>query len=193
MSSIQEQMSDIQISGQLLGFIFKDGYKLKYLRIKVSEREYWFKVPKSLRQSLDPSIQVGCFLEIQGMAKLSRKTGKLTLIADFIQVISSETPQDTLETSEFSPSPKVAKKSRILVCQKSDCWKRGGKAICEKLQQELRECGLSETVTLQKTGCLKKCKKGPNVVVLPDKVHYPQFNPEEVPYLVQKHYLEASV
>ena len=36
-------MVPFQVVGQFLGFVLKDGYKVKYLRISVDKREYWFK------------------------------------------------------------------------------------------------------------------------------------------------------
>jgi NADH:ubiquinone oxidoreductase subunit E len=188
MSSQKWQESTVAVTGQLIGFIFKDGYKLKYLRMNVAEREYWFKVPKELRHSLDSAIQSGCFLEIQGTAKTHRKNGKLELTADAVTLISQEQAQHPPTTPSGKKAKKEKNKGKILICQKSDCWKRGGKKICEKLQQELSDRGLDETITVQKTGCLKKCKKGPNIVVLPEKAHYPLFKPQQVSSVLEKHF-----
>ncbi len=183
MSSLSVQGSQFCLVGQLLGFVIKDGHKLKYLRMTVSEREYWIKVPKELRESLDSSIQPQCYLEIIGLGKVSRKTGKLELKAEEIRFIS--------ENEEPQKQPKIlnaTQKSKILICQKSDCWQRGGKQICQKLQQEIQDRGLSESVTIKTTGCLKQCKKAPNLVVLPDKAHYHRFTPQAVDQLLEKHF-----
>ncbi|MGK7931402.1 MAG: (2Fe-2S) ferredoxin domain-containing protein [Microcystaceae cyanobacterium] len=188
MTSNKWQESTVSITGQLIGFILKDGYKLKYLRMNISEREYWFKVPKELRQSFDPAIQSGCFLEIQGMARTHRKNGKLELTADSVAIISQAQAENPSTLPSAKKGKKGKNKGKILICQKSDCWKRGGKKICAKLQQELSDRGLGETVTVQKTGCLKKCKKGPNIVVLPEKAHYPLFKTQEVGSVVEKHF-----
>jgi (2Fe-2S) ferredoxin len=77
--------------------------------------------------------------------------------------------------------------AKILICQKSDCRKRGGDAVCKALQQELEQRGLKEQVTLEKTGCLKKCKSGPNLVILPDKTRYSKVEPEAIPVLIEQH------
>ncbi|XZO01932.1 MAG: (2Fe-2S) ferredoxin domain-containing protein [Microcoleus sp.] len=60
----------------------------------------------------------------------------------------------------------------FLVCQKSDCQKRGSGAVCKALENALNCSGLAGEVIVQKTGCLKQCKAGPNIVVMPDKTRY---------------------
>ncbi|MDJ0564934.1 MAG: (2Fe-2S) ferredoxin domain-containing protein, partial [Microcystis sp. M49629_WE12] len=49
MSKSVTAMVPFQVVGQFLGFVLKDGYKVKYLRISVDKREYWFKPEKTLR------------------------------------------------------------------------------------------------------------------------------------------------
>ncbi|MFN5303279.1 MAG: (2Fe-2S) ferredoxin domain-containing protein [Pseudanabaena sp.] len=59
----------------------------------------------------------------------------------------------------------------ILICQKSDCWQSGGKEIYQRLEEELRDRGLSNRVQIQKTGCQKRCKQATNLVIMPNKAH----------------------
>ncbi|MBD2483743.1 (2Fe-2S) ferredoxin domain-containing protein [Planktothrix sp. FACHB-1365] len=104
--------------------------------------------------------------------------------------------QEDYKTSEICPSvipgepvqQPAVKPAKILICQKSDCRKRGGDAICTLLQQELAQRGLEDQVTIQKTGCLKKCKAGPNLVMLPDKTRYSKVEPEKIPALIEQHF-----
>lgn len=83
--------------------------------------------------------------------------------------------------------------TKILVCQKSDCQKRGGAAICKALENALKARGLEEQVTVQGTGCLKQCKAAPNIVVMPDKTRYSRIKPAEVPAIVDKHFAVVKV
>jgi (2Fe-2S) ferredoxin len=83
--------------------------------------------------------------------------------------------------------------TKILVCQKSDCQKRGGAAVCKALENALNARGLEEQVTVQGTGCLKQCKAGPNIVVMPDKTRYSRIKPAEVPAIVDKHFAVVKV
>lgn len=110
-------------------------------------------------------------------------------------ILYSPIPKDC-ETSEIFPSvipgepvqQPAVKPAKILICQKSDCRKRGGDAICTLLQQELAQRGLEDQVIIQKTGCLKKCKAGPNLVMLPDKTRYSKVEPEKIPALIEQHF-----
>ena len=180
----KDLVSEFTIVGQLLDFVIKDGYKIKYLRITVSDREYWVKLSKEVRSSLDTSIKPGCWLEISGTQKLKRKTGTLKLKAEDVNLIPAPNQQNSTVTI---PQAKP-KKAKILVCGKSSCRKRGAKAVCEALESSLKACGLGDEIKIKETGCLKKCKQGPNLIMMPDKARYTQVRPKEIPTLVSKHY-----
>ncbi|MEG4805763.1 MULTISPECIES: (2Fe-2S) ferredoxin domain-containing protein [unclassified Microcoleus] len=83
--------------------------------------------------------------------------------------------------------------TKILVCQKSDCQKRGGAAVCKALENALNARGLEEQVTVQGTGCLKQCKAGPNIVVMPQKTRYSRIAPAEIPAIIDKHFAVVKV
>ncbi len=179
MSKTKNLVSEFTAVGQLLDFIIKDGYKIKYLRLVISEREYWIKVPKELRKNLDPAIQPGSWLEVSGTSKRKSKTGILKLEAEEIHLLNSAPKQTTKQ---------VIPKTKVLVCQKSNCWKKGGKAVCQVLEKQLSERGLANQVKIKRTGCLKQCKKGPNLVMMPDKARYTNVIPQQIPGLIEKHF-----
>jgi (2Fe-2S) ferredoxin len=70
--------------------------------------------------------------------------------------------------------------------------KRGGKALCQALQSELRDSGLEDSVTIKGTGCMKNCKAGPNLI-MPDKTRYSKIQASQVPALIDKHFPEKSL
>lgn len=189
MSNCKQEYTQFNAVGQLLDFIIKDGSKIKYLRLNVSEREYWIKLPKELRQELDPAIVPGCWLEVNGLSKLCAKTGKLKLKAEEVRP-SSPLPVPNTCLAVHQPETTTSRKpvASILVCQKSDCWKRGGKAMCQAIEACLRDNGLEDKVQVKLTGCLKRCSKGPNMVILPDKANYTRVKPQEIPVLLEKHF-----
>ena len=57
--------------------------------------------------------------------------------------------------------------------------KRGGKALCKALATTISDRGLEEQVTIKATGCMKKCKSGPNLV-MPDKTRYSRIQAGQV-------------
>lgn len=198
MSKLKHRISDFALCGQLLGFVIKDGYKIKYLRIVVAEREYWIKLPKELRQSFNPEIIPGCWLDIRGVSKQG-KTGKIKLEATEVKLADSLEPKLDFNSSfaqmrggaegedNLVLNNSKVSQPRILVCRKSSCQKKGGKAICQAIEEGLQARGLAGEVEVKLTGCLKRCKQGPNLVILPDKSRYSQVTPEQVPSLLARH------
>jgi len=189
MSKSKEKVAQFSVIGELIGFILKDGYKIKYLRIAVSEREYWIKLPKKLRNNLSPEIQPGCLLRVDGEGKLCLKTGKLKLKATEVNQTQAINQTSNCTSSVQENNKKTKSLATILVCQKSTCWhKKGGEAVCQHIEEGLRDRGLEDQVKIKTTGCLKQCKKGPNVVVMPDKTRYSQVMPKQIPDLLEKHF-----
>ena len=200
MSKGKQQVLDFSLSGQLSGFVIKDGYKIKYLKIIVAQREYWVKLPKEIRENFNPEIIPGNWLDITGIRKQS-KTGKVKLEATEVSLADSfsgdlSLPQKQInrekEREKNLPGKGISRKSKvtqasILVCRKSSCQKKGSKAICRAIEANLENCGLQEEVKVKFTGCLKQCKKGPNLVIMPDKKRYSQVKPQQIPELLAKH------
>ncbi|MCU0541559.1 MAG: (2Fe-2S) ferredoxin domain-containing protein [Oscillatoriaceae cyanobacterium Prado104] len=206
-----KQVSEFSLEGEILGLIFQDGCKLKYLRIS-SDRgiEYLVKLCKELRDSIGQGLRQGLKVKVAGEKEINLKNGKIKHKARSLQ-LAIETPDrkqldltNTRHISELeraiatsttncSTALQAAKapaktKAKILVCQKSDCQKRGGAAICKALENALNSRGLEGKVTVQGTGCLKQCKAGPNIVLMPDKTRYSRIAPTEIPALIEKHF-----
>jgi len=187
MSKNKKKTSDFSFTGHLLDFVIRDGYKIKYLRVTAAEREYWIKLDKQTRKTLDPKIVPGCWLEITGIQKDKKKIGSPKLKAIDVR-LAAPSKGETTKVLTVPPSKPKSAKASILVCQKSSCWKRGGKAVCQVLAENLRDRGLENQVMIKTTGCLKQCKKGPNLVMMPDKARYSKIAPQQVPALVAKHF-----
>lgn len=214
-----KQVSEFSLEGEILNLIIEDGYKLKYLRIS-SDRgiEFLVKLCKELRESLTPVLTPGLRVQVAGEKQLNLKNGKLKLKAYSLKLSGSNnngvpkqldptnapvgimTPDRAIENSSI-PSRTTASqtatasaktKSKILVCQKSDCQKRGGAAVCKALENALNSRGLEGQVTVQGTGCLKQCKAGPNIVLMPAKTRYSRIKPAEVPAIIDKHFAVIS-
>ncbi|GAC1451599.1 MAG: OB-fold nucleic acid binding domain-containing protein [Chamaesiphon sp.] len=181
------QESVFSIQGRFLGFVIEDGYKLKRLRLGTSEGEQSIKLSKELRDQLKWDLNPGDWFEIAGEKELNLKTGKVKLKAYRITpIVPRQTEQVSFSQVGADRPPKT--KASILVCQKSDCQKRGGKAVCQALEASLSDRGLEDRVAIKGTGCMKHCKAGPNIVFMPDKTRYSRIDPKEIPALVEKHF-----
>lgn len=182
------QSGEFRFSGQFLGYVFKEGYKIKRLLIVTSDGEFSIKMTKQARASLQQTLLPGEQIQVGGWQRLDRKTNTLKLKAYWIQPTSIS----ALEAS-VAPSPAKSQKSgkeAILVCQKSSCMKRGGKAVCKAIETALSDRGLDDQVQVKGTGCMKACGKVP-VVFMPGKNRYTKLDPKDVPMLIDEHFAPA--
>jgi (2Fe-2S) ferredoxin len=85
-------------------------------------------------------------------------------------------------------SSNTVKPGKILICEKSDCKKRGANKVCRAIADLLADYNLTEQVTIEKTGCLKQCKSGPNLIIKPDKARYHQVKVKDIPDIMTKHF-----
>ena len=187
----KKHRAKFNLVGQFQGFVTKDDNQIKYLRLATAEREYKVKLSKEIRQNLYLAVYPGCCLEVSGTSQKTGKKGKVKFKADFFR-IAEQFPSETPEPSV--PQPQIVKtkkpKASILVCQKSSCWKRGGKEACQAIEENLRDRQLDDQVQIKLTGCLKRCKKGPNVVMMPDKALYSKVKSAQVAVLIEEHFID---
>ncbi|MBW4489302.1 MAG: (2Fe-2S) ferredoxin domain-containing protein [Trichocoleus desertorum ATA4-8-CV12] len=186
-----DQLSEFSLEGRFLGFEMEDGYKFKRIQVATPEGEVCIKLSKESRASVVSSfiaegkvLNPGDWIRITGEKKLDSKTGFPKLKAYAIHpAVPGEMPP--VAPSKAAPA---SGKGTILVCQKSDCMKRGAKALCQALESEISDRGLSEQVTVKGTGCMKQCKAGPTMVVMPDKTRYTRIHPETVSAILEEHF-----
>ncbi|AFW95270.1 MULTISPECIES: (2Fe-2S) ferredoxin domain-containing protein [Nostocales] len=184
--STNAAVTEFCFEGRFLDFVIKDGYKLKGLLLGTSEGECYIKLAKHLRSAFDLRLPQGTWLQVVGTKQYNAKKDQVTLVAERVMAASA----DMGTVAAQSPAKtKPAKTQTILICQKSDCMKRGGKALCQALESELINNGLEDSVTIKGTGCMKNCKAGPNLV-MPDKTRYSKIKAEQVPDLIDKHFSE---
>ncbi|MFN6571423.1 (2Fe-2S) ferredoxin domain-containing protein [Dendronalium sp. ChiSLP03b] len=193
------EISEFCLEGRFIDFVIKDGYKLKGLLLGTSEGECYVKLAKHLRATFDWRLAPGTWLQVVGQKKHDLKKGEFTFKAERVMAARSEMERVPTITAVQEP-PAVDKvkaktpktKATILVCQKSDCMKRGGKAVCQALEASLSDRGLEDQVTIKGTGCMKNCKAGPNLV-MPDKTRYSRIGAAQVPAIMDKHFADKSI
>lgn len=178
--------AEFRFSGQFLGYVFKDGYKIKRLTIATPEGEYSIKMTKTARASLQQTLLPGDQIQVGGWQKFDRKTKTLKFKAYWIQ------PMVVIVAPKLSePKPQKSGKEAILMCQKSSCMKRGGKAVCHAIENAISDRGLEDQVAIKGTGCMKACGKVP-VVFMPGKTRYTKLNPKDVASLIDEHFAAAN-
>ncbi|MCD8485826.1 MAG: (2Fe-2S) ferredoxin domain-containing protein [Desertifilum sp.] len=176
------------LEGRLAGFELKDNGEPRALRLVTSEGELTIKLKSDLRHQLSTSLVAGDWIQVLGQKKFKPKTGETQLKAKLVKTTApSRLAAPTTPVAPANPS-----KACILVCQKSDCCKKGAHQVTQAIESVLAQQGLDDRIQVKKTGCLKNCKAGPNVVVMPDKACYSRIRPQEVPTMVAKHFAPAT-
>jgi len=174
------EVGEFCFQGRLLDFVLEDGYRLKGLLLATDDGECYVKLARHLRMAFNLHLPLGTGLQVMGIKKYHPKKNQVTLKAE--QVILAES----------NPVPAKSKSSQVpsvvLICQKSDCAQRGSRLLCQLLEAELCDRQLADRVVVKTTGCMKKCKVGPNLI-MPDKTRYSQIQPAQIPALVEKHFL----
>ncbi len=193
--SKSSQISEFGLSGRFLGFIVTDGYKLKHIRLATSEGEQTLKLAKSLRASIKEVLQPGDWLEVKGEKEEDPAKGKIKLKAYSLEKTNPLSPSSTLSESannlvsrdkitDAKPQTKTSQVT-VLICQKSDCIKRGSAKVCQAFIAEIGDRGLENQVNVKSTGCLKRCKEGPNLVLMPNKSRYNHVHVAQVSKIVE--------
>jgi NADH:ubiquinone oxidoreductase subunit F (NADH-binding)/(2Fe-2S) ferredoxin/NAD-dependent dihydropyrimidine dehydrogenase PreA subunit len=80
---------------------------------------------------------------------------------------------------------------RVMVCAGTGCVSCKSLKVRERLEAEVQNRGLSDRVRVVITGCNGFCAEGPIVVVYPGGVFYKKLVADEVPLLVEEHFING--
>jgi NADH-quinone oxidoreductase subunit F len=80
----------------------------------------------------------------------------------------------------------------VMVCGGPGCHSSGSPRIVELLEEELIRLGLSEQVKVFQPGCFGFCEKGPMIEIHPDNTTYCEVSAEDIPTIVQEHFIEGK-
>ena len=187
-------ISEFTAIGELKNLTVKSNGRVKYLLLSTENQEYSIKLPKEQPKKLIRQLHPGCQVKITGILTSKVKKNKTEYKAHSIKVLTPPTIPTQLQTPTTQSKARKSKKAeaKVLICKKSNCWKKGGKETYEALAKELENRGIAEQVDIKLTGCLKKCKKAPNMVVLPDKEQYTKVKPKQIGTIVEQHLAEIK-
>ncbi|MGD1872747.1 MAG: (2Fe-2S) ferredoxin domain-containing protein [Mastigocoleus sp.] len=186
--SYKTQTSEFYLEGSFQELIIKDGYKVKGLLLNTASGERYIKLAKPLRAAFNWNLPKGTHLQVFGIKKTKFKTDEVTFKAERIVSGQSLIPPLAEELTKEKANPTKGKaQAKILVCQKSSCMKRGGKALCQAMEAAISDRGLEDQVAIKGTGCMKTCKAGPNLI-MPDKTRYNKIQAKEVNALMDRHF-----
>jgi (2Fe-2S) ferredoxin len=192
------------LDGRLLGFEGDKPEAPKYLKLWTPHGEYQIKLRKDLRATLPHRLIPGEWIYVFGRRKEDVADGTQRFKAEIVTLANPKVRDNqAIEavSAPIAPQPSVAEpapkptgnltksaKASILVCRKSKCCKQGGQELCRALETALDDRGLKDQVVIKETGCMKRCKAGPNLIVMPDKARYSQITAQNAAALVDRHF-----
>ncbi len=84
-------------------------------------------------------------------------------------------------------------RTHILVCVDPECLSKGAHEIVDALNDELVATGLIDEVQVLETSRIGACAQGPEMMVYPESVHYAGMSVDDIPYIVEEHFLKGRV
>jgi NADH:ubiquinone oxidoreductase subunit F (NADH-binding)/(2Fe-2S) ferredoxin/Pyruvate/2-oxoacid:ferredoxin oxidoreductase delta subunit len=84
-------------------------------------------------------------------------------------------------------------RSHVLVCVDPECLKHGAHDVLDSLQDELVAQGLIDEIQVLETSRIGSCSNGPEMMVYPEGIHYVGLTPDDVPYIVEEHFLKGRI
>lgn len=82
-------------------------------------------------------------------------------------------------------------RTHLMVCAGTGCVSCGSLNLKDRLESELKDRGLSDEVKVVITGCNGFCAEGPIMVVYPEGIFYKKLTQEDIPFLVEEHFLKG--
>jgi NADH-quinone oxidoreductase subunit F len=79
----------------------------------------------------------------------------------------------------------------IMLCAGTGCVSNKSLKIQEALEAELKKHNLQDEIRVVLTGCNGFCAQGPVMVVKPDDIFYQLLKVEDIPHLVEEHFLKG--
>ncbi|MBI4690369.1 MAG: NADH-quinone oxidoreductase subunit NuoF [Nitrospirae bacterium] len=82
-------------------------------------------------------------------------------------------------------------RANLMLCAGTGCVASGTKKVKDALIEEIKKRGLEEELKVVLTGCNGYCAEGPVMSVYPDEIFYQRLTVEEIPKLVEEHFLKG--
>jgi len=82
-------------------------------------------------------------------------------------------------------------RANLMLCAGTGCVASGTATVKDALLAELKKRGLDEEIRLVLTGCNGYCAEGPVMAVYPDEIFYQKVTVEDIPKLVEEHFLKG--
>ena len=98
----------------------------------------------------------------------------------------------TFRKHDTSAAVKTDKK-HVLICGGTGCTSSNSPEICRIMKEEVKKHGLEDKIKIVTTGCFGLCALGPIMIVYPEGTFYSMVKPEDVPEIVESHFVNGKV
>ncbi len=162
--------------------------KLKGVILQTGDGTYTIKLPKYLRPMLVRELQPAAFIQVWAYPddEVWRAINVLPMASAETEALLQQWQGSSPEPVKAAGNPTQApgdtrppRKKCIQVCRKGKCYKQGSKHIWNALQAEVEANPALQHISIEATGCMKACKKGPNLKVQPKGKMLSGMTPEE--------------
>ncbi|MDB9525444.1 (2Fe-2S) ferredoxin domain-containing protein [Oscillatoria sp. CS-180] len=192
-----------KLEGTFQGFLGDNFKKPKFIILEVEQEQVVIKLPKELRPYARSTLNVGDRLYCVGRSQVDLQAGVVKLRAHQVFFLTPSEMSETPVSATVEAAARIAQeqhachapkrqRSKILVCNKSGCQKRGGREMIAELEQVLQAYQLEDQVEIRHTRCQKRCSKAPNLTVMPGKHCYEKINPKDLSALVEEHFCQST-
>ena len=82
-------------------------------------------------------------------------------------------------------------RTHLMLCAGTGCVSNGSFPIKAALEQELAKHNLQDEIGVVLAGCNGFCAQGPVMAVQPDNIFYQFLSPDDIPHLVEEHFLKG--
>ena len=103
-----------------------------------------------------------------------------------------EHERDAMALRKGEAPPAEEKRMDLLLCAGTGCVASGSLDIKKKLVEELARHGLDKRIRVIATGCNGFCAQGPVMVVQPGNIFYQKLDLEDIPHLVEEHFVKGQ-
>lgn len=82
-------------------------------------------------------------------------------------------------------------RANLMICGGTGCIASGTLKVRDALDSELKKRGLENEINVVLTGCNGFCAQGPIMTVFPDGIFYEKLTVNDIPHLVEEHFLKG--
>ncbi|MDB9526564.1 (2Fe-2S) ferredoxin domain-containing protein [Oscillatoria sp. CS-180] len=154
----------VVLKGQFVEVLRSEKGKIKGLVVRTDRQDYAIKLPKYLRPVLVCELSPSAFVQVWAYQDEDKWRG--INIMPLVDTEAAALREAWADRPQPKPEAETLESPRSLcvqVCTKGKCFKQGGKQILQTLQSAADTNPDLQHVSVKGVGCMKACKKGPNI------------------------------